>query len=405
MNLKTIANAFWACIILVLLSHTAAASGFWKWKKAVTPPVFLTHPSVTSEVKVSVFPLLKPQGELKLCDTISITFIGDVMQHGKQLLGALKEGADPNNPLSYDYSLVFKHTKEKLQNADLAVANMEFPLGTPPYTGYPVFSAPESIAWEAQESGIDLFLLANNHIMDKGKRGFLNTLDVYDEMGGKYIGAYRNAEEEKQLNPAFYNIKGIRIAVLNFTYGTNGIPVVEPCTVNMMDSLHVKECIQRAKKMGADIIISTPHWGEEYQLNPSGQQRKWARMMQRAGVRVIVGGHPHVPQSAEISKNNILFYSLGNYISNQTTPDYTQLELMVTIKIQKNFITGETSLLEPEYEFLWCFKKGEFAEDYTVVPIKELLGKEEKVRDKTQYRRMENTYYRFLEQGLIKNMY
>ena len=191
MNLKTIANAFLACIILVLLSHTAAASGFWKWKKAVTPPVFLTHPSITPEVKVSVLPLLKPQGELKLCDTISITFIGDVMQHGKQLLGALKEGADPNNPHSYDYSLVFKHIKDKLQSADLAVANMEFPLGTPPYTGYPVFSAPESIAWEAKESGIDLFLLANNHIMDKGKRGFLNTLEVYDEMGGKYIGAYK----------------------------------------------------------------------------------------------------------------------------------------------------------------------------------------------------------------------
>ena len=157
--------------------------------------------------------------------------------------------------------------------------------------------------------------------------------------------------------------------------------------------------------MGADIIISTPHWGEEYQLKPSGQQRKWAGMMQREGVRVIVGGHPHVPQSAEISKDNILFYSLGNYISNQTTPDYTQLELMVTIRIRKNFITGETSLLEPEYEFLWCFKKGEFADDYTVVPVKELLGKEEKVKDKTQYHRMVNTYYRFLEQGLIKNMY
>ena len=405
MSIRSIAKMMMVCTILLCLPSDAFSFSFKKWKKAATPPVFLMHPSLTPEVKVSVLPLLQPQGELKLCDTISITFIGDVMQHGKQLLGALKEGSDPDNPYSYDYSLVFKHIKEKLQKADLAVANMEFPLGTPPYTGYPVFSAPESIAWEAKESGIDLFLLANNHIMDKGKRGFLNTLDVYEEMDGKYIGAYRNREEEKQLNPVFYNIKGIRVAVFNFTYGTNGIPVVEPCVVNMMDSLHVKECIRRAKKMGADIIIGAPHWGEEYQLKPSGQQRKWAGMMQREGVGVIVGGHPHVPQSAEISRNSILFYSLGNYISNQTTPDYTQLELMVTIKIRKNFITGETSLLEPEYEFLWCFKKGEFADDYTVVPVKELLGKEEKVKDKTQYHRMVDTYYRFLEQGLIKNMY
>lgn len=403
MGIKTIVKIIMVSTALLCLPEDASC--FRKWKKVATPTVLLPHPSLTPQVKISVLPLLQPKGELKICDTISITFIGDVMQHGKQLLGALKEDADPDNPHSYDYSLVFKHIKKKLQSADLAVANMEFPLGTPPYTGYPVFSAPESIAWEAKESGIDLFLLANNHIMDKGKRGFMNTLDVYEEMGGRYIGAYRNSKEEKELNPAFFNIKGIRIAVLNFTYGTNGIPVVEPCTVNMMDSIHVKECIGRAKQMGADIIIGTPHWGEEYQLYPSGQQRKWARMMQREGVRVIVGGHPHVPQSAEISRNNILFYSLGNYISNQTTPDYTQLELMVTIKIRKNFITGETSLLEPEYEFLWCFKKGEFADDYTVVPVKDLLGKEEKVRDKAQYRRMENTYYRFLEQGLIKNMY
>lgn len=128
-------------------------------------------------------------------------------------------------------------------------------------------------------------------------------------------------------------------------------------------------------------------------------------MLQREGVKVIVGSHPHVPQSAEISRDRVLFYSLGNYISNQTTPDYTQLELMVTIKVQKNFLTGETSLLEPEYEFLWCFKKGEFADDYTVVPVRKLLGKEDLVKDKAQYRRMEDTYNAFLEKGLIQKMY
>lgn len=403
MSIKAIAKILLICTTLICTTYDAFSSR--KEKKTAIPPVLLAHPSLIPEVKISILPLLQSPEELKLCDTISITFIGDVMQHGKQLRGALEQDADPDNPHSYDYSPVFRHIKDKLRSADLAVANMEFPLGTPPYTGYPVFSAPESIAWEAKESGIDLFLLANNHIMDKGKRGLLNTLDAYEKIGGRYIGAYRNKDEENLLNPAFYNIKGIRIAVLNFTYGTNGIPVAEPCTVNMMDSTLVKEDIGKAKKMGADIIICTPHWGEEYQLKPSGQQKKWARMMQREGVRVIVGGHPHVPQSAEISKNNILFYSLGNYISNQTTPDYTQLELMVTIKICKNFITGETCLLEPEYEFLWCFKKGEFADDYTVVPVRELLGKEENVKNKTQYRRMENTYYRFLEQELIKNMY
>lgn len=341
--------------------------------------------------------------DVKVADTISIVFIGDVMQHGKQLKDALMENADPHDASSYDYSYTFKYIEPQLKEADLAVANMEFPLGTPPYSGYPVFSAPESILQQAQESGIDLFLLANNHILDKGERGFVNTLETYGKYGAMYTGAYLNREEERKENPAFLNIKGIRVAILNFTYGTNGFPIPQGRVVNIMDSLHVKECIQRAKRRGADIIICTPHWGNEYQLEPSQNQKKWAKMLHREGAKVIVGSHPHVPQSAETGKDEITFYSLGNYISNQTTPDYTQLELMVTIRICKNFLTGETTLLEPQYEYLWCFKKDEFGPHYTVVPVKEILGKPEMVKDQYQYRRMESAYRNFTGRNPIRN--
>ncbi len=343
-----------------------------------------------------------PTRFIKTTDTIEITFIGDVMQHGKQLKSALVDTNNPDKPESYNYSHTFRHIEHQLKKADLAVANMEFPLGTPPYSGYPLFSAPESIAWKAKECGIDLFLLANNHLLDKGRKGFLNTLDTYDNMGARYIGAYRNREEEQELNPVLYNIKGIRVAFINFTYGTNGFAIPSPCTINLMDSTLVKETIQKAKDKGADVIICNPHWGEEYQLKPSAVQRKWAKMLQREGIRIIIGSHSHVPQSAEISEKNILFYSLGNYISNQTTPDFTQLELMVTIKIVKNFISGEITLPSPQIEYLWCFKRGEFAEDYTVVPVGSILDKEELVQDKTQYRRMLETYNAFRQMNLIK---
>ncbi len=392
-----------ACI-LVCACHIDASCKNRKEKITLLPvKTRMPHPVFPKNFigTTVTFPTSVP----KILDTISITFIGDVMQHGKQLKSALADEDAPNNPLSYNYSHVFRHIENTLKNADLAVANMEFPLGTPPYSGYPLFSAPESIAWKAKECGIDLFLLANNHMLDKGKKGLLNTLDTYDKMGGKYIGAYRNKEEEELLNPVFYNIKGIRVAFINFTYGTNGFAVPEPCRINLMDSTHVKECISRARNKGADIIICNPHWGEEYRLNPSATQRQWARMLQREGVRIIVGSHPHVPQAAEISAGNILFYSLGNYISNQTTPDFTQLELMVTVRIVKNFLTGEILLPEPEYEFLWCFKKGEFEDDYTVVPVKEIAGKDEAVKDKAQYRRMMETYRIFLQKNLIKNYY
>jgi len=108
-----------------------------------------------------------------------------------------------------------------------------------------------------------------------------------------------------------------------------------------------------------------------------------------------------IPQAAEYSKERILFYSLGNYISNQTTPDYTQLELMVTIKIRKDSYTGEVELLEPQIEYLWCFKRDEFAPHYTVVPVKEIIGKEEMVKERYQYRRMVNTYNDFIGRNLI----
>lgn len=402
MTKKAIALGILYGISLLLATGSMYSKG--KDKKRILYPVQTQKPALILEKDITYTPVTWPTSIFKLYDTVRITFIGDVMQHGRQLESALAENASPDTPNSYNYDHTFRHIEEELTSADLAVANMEFPLGTPPYKGYPVFSAPESIAWKAQECGIDLFLLANNHILDKGKRGLLNTLDVYEKMGGTYIGAYRNSQEEEKMNPVMFNVKGIRVAFINFTYGTNGFAVPEPCKVNLMDSLHVKETIAKAKSMGADMIICMPHWGEEYQLRPSAHQKKWAKMLQREGVQVIMGSHPHVPQSAEISPDNILFYSLGNYISNQTTPDYTQLELMVTISVVKNFHTGKTTLLQPEYEFLWCFKKNEFAQDYTVVPVKDIIGKPEMVKDQIQYRRMENTYNAFIKQNLIKTL-
>ena len=391
-------------LCIVALACAGSAYGKKRWHKEGVQTIKMQMPQYRPERNFIHTKVEFPQRAIKLYDTISITFIGDVMQHGKQLAAALQDTANPNDPHSYNYGLTFRHIEGKLKMADLAVANMEFPLGTPPYKGYPAFSAPESIAWKAKECGIDLFLLANNHILDRGKRGLLNTIQVYEDMGGRYIGAYRSKEEEKLLNPVFLNIKGIRVAFLNFTYGTNGFAVPEPCTVNLMDSLHVKETVRKARNMGADIMICMPHWGEEYMLKPSVHQRRWARMLQREGVRIIVGSHPHVPQAAEISGENILFYSLGNYISNQTTPDFTQLELMVTIHIVKNFQTGGITLPEPEIEFLWCFKKGEYDRDYTVVPVKEIMGKEDGAKDTVQQRRMEETYRDFLSRNLIKHL-
>ena len=339
------------------------------------------------------------------------------MQHGRQIRSALTERKNPDDPDSYDYSAAFKYVENTFRNADLAVANMEFPMGILPYTGYPYFSAPFSIARQAKESGLGLFQLANNHLMDKGREGLETTLRLYDSLGVPYTGIYRSDQEETEKNPVFFNLKGMKFAFINFTYGTNGNPVPPPYRINRMDSVHIKEVIGRARRQGADMIIALPHWGNEYQLYPSAEQEEWARMLFRNGVRVIVGTHPHVPQTGEIhyaanqlpsrqeEVEKIVFYSLGNYITNQSIPDYTQLELMAEIRAVKNNITRELILLAPRWTYMWCFKKGEFEDDYTVVPVEEVLGKPERVKNGFQYKRMCDTYRDILNKNLIKKIY
>jgi Putative enzyme of poly-gamma-glutamate biosynthesis (capsule formation) len=344
-----------------------------------------------------------------LYDTIEIAFIGDVMQHGIQIKRALKKNCNPLLASSYDYSNTFKYIEKELKSADLSVANMEFPLGDYPYGAYPNFKAPASIATQAKKSGIGLFLLANNHIFDQGQKGFQKTLSIYDTIGVPYLGAYYSEKEREKIEPAIIEINGVKFSFINFTYGSN-IGPKNPFIINMMDSTYIKSSITKAKALGADIIIALPHWGEEYKLHPSQIQKKWASMLFWNGCDIIIGTHPHVPQVAEIVMDtlrnnlvkNIIFYSLGNYISNQSNPDYSQLGLLVNIRVIKNNLTQQVSIIKPEYEYLWCFKGGELEESHTVVPISYILNNKHIVRNKAQYDRMLRTYNYIKSNNLIK---
>lgn len=372
------------CHILAFLLAllTLAATGLYAQK--MTPE----HKPISLSPGTEIVPKIPawPKKLIKMYDTIKITFIGDIMQHGGQIRDALIPGKDPSEGNSYDYKSAFRYTEKFLKDADIAVANMEFTLGTLPYTGYPQFSAPSAIAHQAKESGIDLFLLANNHILDKGERGLEKSLNIYDSLGVPYTGVYRDSCSESLGNPLIMEYKGVKIAFINFTYGTNGFSTPEPYIVNRMDSVKVKEVISRARERGAQMIIAMPHWGNEYQLQPSSVQREWSSMLFREGVKVIIGSHPHVPQSAEIyltgshhprrygEVEKMVFYSLGNYISNQSDPYYTQMGMMVDVVIVKNNLSGEITLSGPEWRYLWCFRKGELEPHYTVVPIEDMIG-------------------------------
>lgn len=294
-------------------------------------------------------------------DTVTVRIIGDVMMHSKQL--------------PYQYDSFLELVSEPLSEADIAVANMEFPLGGAPYTGYPAFSCPDSYPWTVcRQCGIDLCLLANNHILDKGNAGLSRTFSVYDQirdsLGTQFTGASRNKAEDEDHYPQVMLRKGIRIAFVNFTYGTNMGGSSEWPKVNRMNEQSVDEAFDRAKEKGADFIVALPHWGTEYQLKHSQSQESWARHMVEKGASVIVGAHPHVVQDTTHISGVPVIYSMGNAVSNMSATN-TRLELMVTLRFTHDRQTGEKRMLEPELSFMWCTLPGMLRDTYSTILIKD----------------------------------
>lgn len=325
---------------------------------------------------------------LAVADTISVLFLGDIMQHDEQLRSAHIQGTDTMLAASYDYSSYFRYVKPLIDEADFTVANMEFCLGGPPYTGYPSFSAPESLAEEAAGAGIDLFLCANNHICDRGGRGLLSSIGEYERIGVPFTGIYRDSTAEADWNPYITNIRGISIAFVNFTYGTNGIKVPPPLIVNRMDGDEVRRAIDRARTSGADIIIALPHWGQEYVTEPSARQREWAGKLLEWGADAVIGTHPHVIQNVEFP----VAYSLGNFISNMSLQN-TPLGLAYRLDIAVT-PSGLAFVADGKAVPLWCSRPGGYCQEYTVLPVRTFLDRKDEFRGIRDYENMKNTYMR-----------
>ena len=267
-------------------------------------------------------------------DTVSVIFLGDIMQHGQQLTAAkTKEG--------YDYLPCFAALAPRLKAADLSVVNIETAFAGAPYTGYPVFSSPDALISDLKTSGVQLFLTANNHICDQGQKGLVRSLDLFDSTGILHTGTFRSPVERSQRYPLVVERKGIRIAFLCYSYGTNGFAVPAPFVVNLIDTATIAKDILHAQQMRPDFIVACMHWGEEYKEQQSAHQKMLARFLTRNGVDIVIGAHPHVPQGMEVVRlasgeiKNIIAYSLGNVVSNMTLPN-TQIGLLAEIKFMKH---------------------------------------------------------------------
>lgn len=284
-------------------------------------------------------------------DSVRIFIIGDVMMHRKQL--------------DYDYTTFLEDIRARMDEADVCIANMEFSLGGPPYTGYPSFSAPDGYAGYLADCGTDIFLLGNNHIYDRGYEGLKRTVGVYKKLGEERGTLYTGVGG----HPLIFRCKGMSFAIVNFTYEINGVQGPgEALRVNMMDRKEVGKAFEEARTREVDFIIAMPHWGEEYMLRHSREQEDWARWMISQGAGVVVGGHPHVVQDTAHIDGVPVIYSMGNAVSNMSARN-TRLEAAVTLTFVREGDTLE--MLEPEIDYMWCTLPGMLSDTYRTIMIKE----------------------------------
>lgn len=282
-------------------------------------------------------------------DRITLLFVGDLMQHQAQINAAKQEAG-------YSYADCFKHVKNEISEADLAIGNLEVTLAGKPYSGYPAFSAPDEYLYAIKEAGFDVLLTANNHCLDRRKKGLERTILMLDSLKLPHAGTYINKEERRRQYPLLVEKNGFRIAFLNYTYGTNGIEASPPNVVNYIDKEQIKGDILAARRMLPDAIIACMHWGIEYRSLPEREQRELADWLIRQGVDHVIGSHPHVLQPMEIKKDvrtparHVIVYSLGNFISNMSKEN-TDGGAMVKLELQRIFRI--TRLLDCNYALIW----------------------------------------------------
>jgi len=244
---------------------------------------------------------------------LKLVFTGDIMGHDTQIASALATG-DPG----YDYKPCFEFLRPYLAEADLVIGNLEVTFAGTPYKGYPAFSSPDELAGALKWAGFDILVNANNHALDRGLKGVDRTIEVLDREGIVQTGTFPDPESRATYYPLIVEKKGIRIALLNYTYGTNGITDRPPVIVNRIDTVLIRSDLQKAKTAQPDFILVTMHWGNEYQVQENSRQQELAAFLFNNGADAVIGSHPHVVQPIRgEDMGNLVAYSMGNLISNQ----------------------------------------------------------------------------------------
>lgn len=341
----------------------------------------LSSSATPSDVKgVIQEPTTNPEPKVPNTKDIILVATGDILMHNTQIWG----GQQPDG--SYNFDSFFSPVEHLIKAGDYASTNFEAPMAGPDsgFTGYPLFNSPDDIADTFKKSGFDLIVTANNHILDREYDGALRTLDVLQKASLDTTGCFSSLEAQN--TPLVKSIRDVDVGYIAYTYGVNGIPLPKnaPYLVNIMDPDKVLADISTLRPK-VDVLVLVLHWGEEYRLQPTNQQKELTQKFLEAGVDVILGSHPHVIEPMEVKqidgKSKFVIYSMGNFISAQNGLERNS-GIVLNLQFRKDFDKNTTSLIKVSYAATYshAYRSGGKLQ-YRVVPILETI---QKIKDGTE---------------------
>lgn len=322
-----------------------------------------------------------------------ITVVGDIMCHSSQLNSYY-------NPKTKQYETFrsFELVKNRFDQSDLVLGNLETTLLQNPsnYSGYPRFGSPADLATSLKKAGFHILSTANNHSADKGSNGIDTTIDTVKNENMVPIGTYQSQQDYDTRRHFSVTKNQIKIGIYNYTYSTNGIKVPDGRIVRLLDEKTIIEDITYAKSLGTDLIIIWFHFGTEYQIKPDASQVRWVNFALNQGADVILGGHPHVVQRIEKINEQLVAYSLGNFLSAQNHP-FTDggIILNFSFSIDAN---GKKMISDISFEPVWVYPNG-----YRIVPISELNGDNLTIPLNKHYRKKASDYKIQFEKVMSEN--
>ena len=286
---------------------------------------------------------------------------GDLLYHDIIYMSAKKEDG------SYDFHENFEYVTPWLKQADLAIGDFEGTINKDHYlAGYPLFNAPGQVMDAIKDAGYHVLDLAHNHVLDSQIEGVISTADAIEKAGMTPIGVYTH-ESRDQAPLVIKEVNGIKVALLAYSYGFNGIEqsISQEDYNRYLSDLNedkMKAEIERAEKE-ADITVIMPQMGVEYRIEPTEEQKVLYHKMIEWGADIIFGGHPHVVEPSETvekdGEKKLIIYSMGNFISNQRIETMTGVDnakwtergvlMDVTVKKKGGKTTIDTAKAHPTW--------------------------------------------------------